>query len=417
MNALERKIYNIIAEYPWIRKSVVAVYQKLFSVIPGQVFEPINNLKVIEGCFYGFHDKVPWSHDNNYLLAHRYDKKIFPAEAERLPIEIGLIKNDASFQPITQSNCWNWQQGSMLQWLGKDGLFAFNNYTLHECIQIYNTSGDKIKEINGHMGAAHPDGKKILGFSFGRLSKATDEYGYQHFNSRYVEQNTPIEDGLWSIDIELDKRYLIVSLDELAAKDHNESMVNAYHYVTHTTYNSSGDTYVFLHRWKSITGKLYSRLYIGDSVTHSLRYFPIYDTSHISWDGNDHLFIYGWLHKNMPSYLSLCAKTLVATPVLLTIPNVDGHPQVNENRFAVTDSYPDRSRIQSLYVCNLENNDCYLLQKSKIPFKFRHARRCDFHPRWNRNGTKICFDSAKTGIRSLCILDDYTFTDKRFKRM
>ncbi len=417
MNSLERKIYTLIADYPWIRKLAVGIYQRIFSIIPQPSFEPNLNLNIIEGCFYGFHDKIPWSPDNNYLLAHKYDIAMSLTQAESLSIEIGVVHDGSSFQHIAKSKCWNWQQGSMLQWLGKEGLFAFNDFNRTECITIYNASGEKIKELDGHMGVAHPDGKKILGFNFGRLSKATDEYGYKYFDSTYVEISAPKEDGLWRVDVDLNKRHLIVSLATLSTRDQNDSMRDAYHYVTHTTYNNTGDAYAFLHRWKTATGRLYSRLYVGDSLTDTLRYFPLHDSSHISWDGDSHLFIYGWLNKNTPCYISLCSDTLTATPVQLNIPNVDGHPQVNSSGLVVTDSYPDRSRLQSLYVCDPQNGDSYLLRRSKIPLKFRHAKRCDYHPRWDRTGTKICFDSASTGIRSLYIINDFSVFDGKIKRL
>ena len=31
--------------------------------------------------------------------------------------------------------------------------------------------------------------------------------------------------------------------------------------------------------------------------------------------------------------------------------------------------------------------------------------RCDLHPRWNRDGTKVCFDSAHEGARQLYVMD------------
>ena len=32
-------------------------------------------------------------------------------------------------------------------------------------------------------------------------------------------------------------------------------------------------------------------------------------------------------------------------------------------------------------------------------------RRCDLHPRWNRAGTQICFDSVHEGSRQIYLMD------------
>jgi Tol biopolymer transport system component len=84
----------------------------------------------------------------------------------------------------------------------------------------------------------------------------------------------------------------------------------------------------------------------------------------------------------------------------------DGHPQFSPNgAWLLTDSYPDRSRLQSLFVYDMDRQSGTTLARLKIPLRYRYDVRCDFHPRWSRDGRWICFDSAHTGRRALCTLE------------
>lgn len=80
---------------------------------------------------------------------------------------------------------------------------------------------------------------------------------------------------------------------------------------------------------------------------------------------------------------------------------MDGHPSFSPNRKKiVTDSYPNRSRIASVYLVN-EKNNIKTIAKVFAPFKYDNDVRCDLHPRWNRAGDKICIDSVFEGKRGL----------------
>jgi Tol biopolymer transport system component len=46
-----------------------------------------------------------------------------------------------------------------------------------------------------------------------------------------------------------------------------------------------------------------------------------------------------------------------------------------------------------------------LLQLATQPKIQETGWRCDFHPRWHPNEQKICFDSAHSGRRQICVLD------------
>ena len=86
--------------------------------------------------------------------------------------------------------------------------------------------------------------------------------------------------------------------------------------------------------------------------------------------------------------------------------NDDGHPSYSpDRRFVVTDSYPDRKRIQNIKILRDDEEDGKVIVEVFAPFKYDNETRCDLHPRWNRDGTKICFDSCFNGHRTLCLTE------------
>ena len=129
MNTLERHIYNLVRFSPKLKKSIVKVYQYLLSIIPQKRVKSDFQIMNREGYFFGFHDKSPWSPDNKYLLAHKtsFDLKMPNGDDE---VEIGVFKGEKfdEFVRLSTTKTWNWQMGSMLQWIGDTNYIIFNDY-------------------------------------------------------------------------------------------------------------------------------------------------------------------------------------------------------------------------------------------------------------------------------------------------
>jgi len=66
--------------------------------------------------FFGYYDKLLWDEDDRYILANEVDFMDCPPSGHD-KVTIGIIdtQNNFSFEPISESSAWCWQQGNMLQ--------------------------------------------------------------------------------------------------------------------------------------------------------------------------------------------------------------------------------------------------------------------------------------------------------------
>ena len=82
----------------------------------------------------------------------------------------------------------------------------------------------------------------------------------------------------------------------------------------------------------------------------------------------------------------------------------NGHPQYSIDGLIITDTYPNRSGYLSLLLYDDKKKSVDVLAKLKRSGSFVGEIKCDLHPRWDRKGKYVSFDSAHTGTRSLCTI-------------
>ena len=84
--------------------------------------------------------------------------------------------------------------------------------------------------------------------------------------------------------------------------------------------------------------------------------------------------------------------------------NTDGHCSYSpDNKWIITDTYPNRKRLTSVYLCK-EDGYCKRIARVFAPFRYDNDCRCDLHPRWSRDGEKVCIDSVHEGKRALYVI-------------
>ena len=86
---------------------------------------------------------------------------------------------------------------------------------------------------------------------------------------------------------------------------------------------------------------------------------------------------------------------------------VNGHCTYLPGRHVVlNDTYPLDNRVQELYLYDADRNQRIELGAFPSPPEYDGEWRVDLHPRSNRDGTRVCIDSAHGGQgRQMYLLD------------
>jgi len=353
--------------------------------------------------FFGYYDKPPWSSDMTKAVFHRLDR-------ENAAIMV-LDRTSKEQSLVGVSNAWNWQQGSMAQWMpGKGGYRIIFNLAEHDVLgcRLIELNGMNSRFIPWPIQTVHPMKNEALTLNYRRLARLRPDYGY----SLKVKNFSPTErldnDGIWRIDLDGDKADLILSLAELSQFRPVPEMRGSEHKVNHLIYSPSGAAFVFLHRFIGSRGKR-SRLYVARTDGSNLALLmDARMVSHYHWRDENHILVWGrTMEKGDHYYLIDIRKGTGQIVGEGTLDKYgDGHCSFSpDRRWIVTDTYPDRSRQQRLMIFDTINRKTELVGRFFSPWKFMDSYRCDLHPRWSPDGKWISIDSAHEGRRRTYFMD------------
>jgi len=417
MNWLERQVYEVVKGNPKLKNKIRNLYQRAFDILPQAKPKEAYNIIVREGYFFGFHDHTPFSDDNSRLLANRFDIPLrMPTPEDELEIGYFSGTDYLDFKSVTRTRAWMWHMGCKLQWRGSSNQVVFNDHVDgHNVGRVVDSDTGESFILQDTIGSVSPDGRFAAGYSFSRVEECMPGYGYI-FDIGDPEKGIerPRLNGIHLIDLESGKRNLLYSIYDLTEIDPEPSMKGAHHFVTHAVFSPDSERFVFLHRWVRMgnLSKRWSRLVTCDLNGMGLSIFPTDEmVSHIGWRDAKTIIAY----CRVPRYGDQYVLFKVDEPLAFEIIgqshfNSDGHPSFEQSgRWMVTDTYPDRRRRQNLVLYDTHEDRRYDIAQLSMPARYQsrpfHHWSCDLHPRWDRAGNWVCFDSTYTGTRSLCTIN------------
>ncbi len=394
---------------------------------------PVRRLSPGHGhFFFGYYD-IPAADTAGRHLCHQVAfRERFPTAEDIATLGTISLPTDREapvgpFEPFSQTGAWNFQQGSLLQWLGGAAdtcLYnVFENGRYGACIHDLANGVRRVLPLPvAHVAA---DGTQALCINLSRVYDFRPGYGYEELPDAFAAIQAPEEDGVFVMDLAsgdyrqiLSYAYLAEFMDSLGELTDPRKLV-----VNHITFNPSGSRFMCLVRtfvtaphqpWLTF-------LLTADSDGGDVRLHPCWGmTSHYHWRNDDELL--AWMYpsaERQGALVVLDTNTGAMTPVDAEFFRADGHCSYSpDGRWILYDSYPDGSTpdyLRWLSVYSLDRGVGYTLgrfrseptvrQTAEGPDRSMVDLRCDLHPRWMPDGRHISFDSIHEGYRGVYWMD------------
>jgi len=409
--------------------------------------------------FFGYYEKPQWDLSGKYLLGLEVPPiKRYMKYDDIATIGMINLENQFEFIPLAQTTAWNWQQGAALTWLDQfdDGNWiTFNSRKKDGPGYEATLLNIKTKEQrNLPMGIYNvtPDDRYGLSLDFKRLRYTHPTIGYAEPNEEPSSSDRPndagevarpvdhpADDGLFRMDMQTGEIKLIVDLESTFQIEHDPSMDGAVHWFTHPVPSPSGHRVLFIHRYaREISKRHYwsyrlmtasiegGDIYVLDKSLspHALAELDPNITeeaviksrhehgySHDLWLDDDHPMSWGYrpggAHYHI--YTDKSKEVSILGEDCLTENGHYSFCPVNSD-WMLSDHYPDSENMQTLFLYQMSTGTRIDVARFfHDPEQSGHCR-CDLHPRWSRDGRKVCVDSTHNRDRQMFLVDVSSIT-------
>ena len=408
----ERIIARALSSMPAIKKTIKKIYISVNAIVHRRPyrFKILDNKYSIKNIgagdnevFFGYYDKT--CEQNGLLIYHKTNgqltKKI-PTPNQPVDIILRNIK-DGNNTKIGTTFVYNWQQGARTQWLDKTQVI-YNDVEGNKYVaRIYNTSTGITSTVPYPVQETLPDGL-YLSINYKRIMKLRPDYGYRNLPlPSDLEMKDYDSDGIWIVDCKTESGKLLHSLANIKSVQPKAIYDKCIHVVNHLMASPDGKGFIFIHRYYE--GKQrHDRLMYSDFKN----LYVIVDedmVSHCHWlDDTSVIGYFRYNNKDGFYKINILTKDIKEYSNINSLGLGDGHPTVSKD-YIVFDTYPDKSRMQHLFILNKGNNEIHEIAELYHPLSYMDECRCDLHPRFSDDGKRLYFDTVYTGKRNIAYID------------
>ncbi len=368
--------------------------------------------------WFGYYDKWQFDPTDRYVLGMEVDfEHRSPRPGDVIRIGMVDLSDGDRWIELGDSRAWGWQQGCMLQWLpGSRSRIVWNDRQGGRFVcHVLDVKTRRKRTIPRAVYTISPDGRVGVAPDFARVQDMRPGYGYAGVPDPHAKELAPADSGIWRIDMKTGEAKVIVSLADIARFGKlDASMRGAKHYFNHLLFAPDGKRFIFLHRWRPDAGRggFRTRMLTATPDGRDVRVVdPSGHTSHFIWRDGGHIL--AWTRPaGKPSAFYLFDETTgTCEQVGQGVMTANGHctylPLGGGREWILNDTYPrGKGRGQSPYLFHVPTGRRFWLGHFHLPREYRGEWRCDTHPRFSRDGTKVCIDSPHGGGgRQLWLID------------
>lgn len=414
--SIEQKINYQLNKYPAVKKVIKRAYQLGCYAVSKKVKCEGNIVRMSPAdkeheYFFGYYDKSPWDATGRYMICMRAkDTWSDPDPLDTADIMLIDTEDSNRVRKVATTHTWNVQQGCMAQWLGPD----FKSRILYNdmrdgkyCSVLLDVVTGEEKMLPMPAYTVSADGKTALSLDFSRLHSLRLGYGYAALPEETKDVTLPDTTAVWKMDIETGEVTELLKYTDFANFQPRPEMqeVGSVHKVNHLMLSPNGKRFMVLYRWFCGQRK-YTRL-ITCNVDGTDMYVLSDDdmVSHCYWKNDEEIIAFERKKEFGPGYYLMKDKTQEWKHLWPQLSN-DGHPSYCplDADMVVFDTYPNRARVQEVKIAKDFDSEPMTIAKVFAPFRYDNDTRCDLHPRWSRDGKKICFDSTFEGRKGLYVI-------------
>lgn len=384
---------------------------------------PVRRISPADGrhYFFGYFDKFPYDKSGRRLLGNRIDFTARqPEVGETSTLGWFDLTDNCRFHPFAETLAWNWQQGSMLQFLNDaDDLVIYNDREDdHFVARIFNLATGKLERtLHRPIYCLSPDGRWALSVNFSRLDRERPGYGYNGAYDPFAGELTPENDGIWLIDLKQDTSTLIFSLAAAKERFYRSDMEHTQAWFNHLLFSPDSKRFGTLHRWRlwEPDGEPThgTHMYTGNIDGSDL--WPLNTegfSSHYTWISPTQIINYSRRFDFEKQYYLYTDRSHRTEVIAKDVFPGDGHCAYSpDGKWMMTDSYPLKvDNTRRLFLYHLASRTAYEVGKFYADPAYPIPTRCDLHPNWSRDGRKLCIDSIHEGFRGIYEVDVSSLT-------
>jgi len=411
-NPLERAIARVLSKAPFLKAFAKLVYSRLVFISHRKPYrhQTVSRLNLFgrdRESFFGYYDKSP-ANKEGMVLCHLSNIHTCNLPDENNSIDVALFSPNQSAAVWSASTfAYNWQQGARLHWLDSSK-FIYNDFDDTEKKYISKViSSQTLMEVKSFDYPVQDSfgTDYFLSLNYRRLMALRPDYGYRNLTIMSDDElKTCDNDGIWRVDYQTGETDLLVSLANMCEVSPKPEFEHALHKVNHVMISPDGAQFIVLHRY-FIGLRRFDRLMLADSKSGALKLLSDYGmVSHCVWVDGKTILAYMRGPANKDAYWLVDVESGIFKHFSSLDGLGDGHPHVHGDWF-VADTYPDKSRMQSLNLVNWKTGELKKLGEYFHGFEYGGESRCDLHPRFSPDGKKVYFDSVFSGKRQLYELE------------